>query len=78
MHDHRLRLSLAIPKKRTMYDQYGEEGLKGGVSPPAALLSSLEAMLLPLIENKLPCTLELYKGTTKKMKISREIADISG
>lgn len=31
------------------------------------------------IENKLPCSLEeLYKGTTKKMKISREIADISG
>ncbi|KAK9676863.1 hypothetical protein RND81_11G106100 [Saponaria officinalis] len=31
------------------------------------------------IENKLPCTLEeLYKGTTKKMKISREIADVSG
>ena len=30
-------------------------------------------------ENKLPCSLEdLYKGTTKKMKISREIADISG
>ncbi|ONK68914.1 uncharacterized protein A4U43_C05F17350 [Asparagus officinalis] len=31
------------------------------------------------IENTLPCTLEeLYRGTTKKMKISREIADISG
>ncbi|GMH07267.1 hypothetical protein Nepgr_009107 [Nepenthes gracilis] len=31
------------------------------------------------IEIKLPCTLEeLYKGCTKKMKISREIADISG
>lgn len=31
------------------------------------------------IENTLPCTLEeLYKGTTKKMKISREIADASG
>lgn len=33
----------------------------------------------PLIENRLPCKLEeLYKGTTKKMKISREIADASG
>lgn len=33
----------------------------------------------PPIENKLPCSLEeLYKGTTKKMKISREIADASG
>ena len=31
------------------------------------------------IENKLPCSLEeLYKGTTKKMKISREILDASG
>ncbi|XP_076923562.1 uncharacterized protein LOC143585733 [Bidens hawaiensis] len=31
------------------------------------------------IERNLPCTLEeLYKGTTKKMKISRDIADISG
>ncbi|XP_057450623.1 uncharacterized protein LOC130742545 [Lotus japonicus] len=33
----------------------------------------------PPIENKLPCTLEeIYRGTTKKMKISREIADASG
>ncbi|KAI3736093.1 hypothetical protein L6452_15626 [Arctium lappa] len=31
------------------------------------------------IERSLPCTLEeLYKGTTKKMKISRDIADVSG
>lgn len=33
----------------------------------------------PPIERRLPCSLEeLYKGTTKKMKISREIADASG
>ncbi|XP_074333668.1 uncharacterized protein LOC141671356 isoform X2 [Apium graveolens] len=33
----------------------------------------------PPVENRLPCTLEeLFKGTTKKMKISREIADASG
>ncbi|GFP92172.1 Dnaj homolog subfamily b member 13 [Phtheirospermum japonicum] len=31
------------------------------------------------IERMLPCSLEdLYKGTTKKMKISREVADSSG
>ncbi|EOA31144.1 hypothetical protein CARUB_v10014307mg [Capsella rubella] len=31
------------------------------------------------IETKLPCSLEhLYKGTTRKMKISREITDVSG
>ena len=33
----------------------------------------------PPVENVLPCNLEdLYKGTTKKMKISSEIADASG
>ncbi|KAL2341851.1 hypothetical protein Fmac_009791 [Flemingia macrophylla] len=33
----------------------------------------------PHIEKTLPCTLEeLYKGTTKEMKISTEIADASG
>ena len=33
----------------------------------------------PPIEKTLPCTLEeLYKGTTKKMRISREIMDASG
>lgn len=33
----------------------------------------------PPIENKLPCSLEeLYKGTTKKMKISREIVHVTG
>ncbi|XP_056177504.1 uncharacterized protein LOC130140989 [Syzygium oleosum] len=33
----------------------------------------------PPIENRLPCSLEdLYKGTTKKMKISREIVEMSG
>ncbi|KAL1335881.1 hypothetical protein HN51_030326 [Arachis hypogaea] len=33
----------------------------------------------PPIENTLLCTLEeLYKGTTKKMKISREVVDASG
>ncbi|KAI3847573.1 hypothetical protein MKX03_024358 [Papaver bracteatum] len=33
----------------------------------------------PPIENTLPCSLEdLYRGTSKKMKISREIADASG
>lgn len=31
------------------------------------------------IENRLPCSLEdLYKGTTRKMKISREVLDTSG
>lgn len=31
------------------------------------------------IENRLSCSLEdLYKGTTKKMKISREIVDANG
>ncbi|GMG98560.1 hypothetical protein Nepgr_000400 [Nepenthes gracilis] len=141
---------LSDSQKRAVYDQYGEEGLKGGVPPPDAgapggatffstgdgpttfrfnprsaddifaeifgysspfggggsmrgsrfpssifgdeifshfgesgggagsMNQGLNRKAAP-IEIKLPCTLEeLYKGTTKKMKISREIADRSG
>lgn len=33
----------------------------------------------PPVENSLLCSLEeLYKGTTKKLKITRQIADVSG
>lgn len=136
---------LSDPEKRAIYDQYGEEGLKGQVPPPDAggrggatffqtgdgpnvfrfnprnandvfdeffgfstpfggmggggatrfsssmfgddIFSSFgEGRTMnsvprkaPPIEQNLPCSLEeLYKGTTKKMKISREIADASG
>ncbi|XP_051129072.1 uncharacterized protein LOC127249987 [Andrographis paniculata] len=143
---------LSDPQKRAVYDQYGEEGLKGQVPPDASgpggggatffhtgdgpnvfrfnprnpddifaeffgfsggpfggmgggsgmrggsrfpggsmfgddIFSSFAdsrpmssgPRKAPPIEQKLPCSLEeLYKGTTKKMKISREIADASG
>ncbi|KAG2259383.1 hypothetical protein Bca52824_078677 [Brassica carinata] len=137
---------LSDPQKKAVYDQYGEEGLKGNVPPPGAggatyfstgdgptsfrfnprnaddIFAEFFGFSRPFggggggtrfsssmfgdnifasfgeggggvggamhhggarkaapIENKLPCSLEdLYKGTTKKMKISREIADVSG
>ncbi|CAN4078886.1 unnamed protein product [Withania somnifera] len=123
---------LSDSQKRAIYDQYGEEGLKGQVPPPDAaaggpggatffqtgegpnvfrfnprnandifseffgfsssmfgddIFSSFGEgrpmntgpRKAPPIERTLPCSLEeLYKGTTKKMKISREIADASG
>ncbi|KAF5474447.1 hypothetical protein F2P56_006346 [Juglans regia] len=139
---------LSDPQKRAIYDQYGEEGLKGQVPPPDAggpagasffqtgdgpttfrfnprnandIFAEFFGFSSPYggmggsgvrsssrsfggmygddifssfgesrpmsqgprkaapIENTLLCSLEeLYKGTTKKMKISREIADASG
>ncbi|XP_072961238.1 uncharacterized protein [Typha angustifolia] len=143
---------LSDSQKRAIYDQYGEEGLKGQVPPPGAggpggssyytggdgsttfhfnprsaddIFAEFFGFSSPFggmgggggsmrggsrfpgglfgdeffgsgfggegsvhpqrpqkaapIENRLPCSLvDLYKGTTKKMKISREIADASG
>jgi len=57
-----------------MFGGFGEGGGGGG-----SMNFQGAPRKAPPIENKLPCTLEeLYKGTTKKMKISREILDASG
>jgi len=56
-----------------MFGSFGEGG-GGGIH-----MSQAAPRKAPPIENKLSCTLEeIYRGTTKKMKISREIADASG
>lgn len=135
---------MSDPQKRAVYDQYGEEGLKGQVPPPGAggfgaepgsttfrfnprsaddIFSEFFGFASPFggmgdmggarasasgfprsmfaddifpfratagegsniprkgaaIERTLPCSLEdLYKGTTKKMKISRDVIDSTG
>ncbi|KAF0923071.1 hypothetical protein E2562_003301 [Oryza meyeriana var. granulata] len=108
---------LSDPKKRAIYDQYGEGGLKGGVPPPSSSASSHGGLRFsprsaeeiyseifggtpcagvprvfprfggsprareasPAIERQLACSLEdLYKGATKKLKISRDVLDATG
>ncbi|ERN06558.1 hypothetical protein AMTRI_Chr01g113030 [Amborella trichopoda] len=51
----------------------------GSFGEPSLNQEQSQPRKAPPLEKTLPCSLEeLYKGTTKKMKIAREIADISG
>ncbi|CAL0329003.1 unnamed protein product [Lupinus luteus] len=55
-------------------DMFGPFGEGGGIH-----MSQGAPQKAPSVENKLTCTLEeIYRGTTKKMKIHREIADATG
>lgn len=103
---------LSDPQKRQIYDQFGEEALKSGVSQPQAYgfrynsrnpdeifnevcgggggtspfhpgESFYRADGPPRkaapVENKLPCSLEeLFSGSKRKMRISRNVLDPSG
>ncbi|KAK8947827.1 hypothetical protein KSP40_PGU011914 [Platanthera guangdongensis] len=99
---------LSNRQRREIYDEYGEEGLKG--MPPSssrrttpcstaskvptnfqfnprnaedifaeAFQNDNHPQKAPTIERKLACTLEeLYKGTTRKLKISRNVRNSNG
>ena len=62
------------------------DGMFGGFGPAESVFrspynesSQSGPRKAPTIENKLPCTLEeLYNGSTRKMKISRNIVDVNG
>ncbi|GMN53866.1 hypothetical protein TIFTF001_022997 [Ficus carica] len=61
-----------------IFGSFGEAA-SGGGGGGAGFMNHGPPRKAPPIENRLPCSLEeLYKGTTKKMKISRQIVDISG
>ncbi|CAO2149490.1 unnamed protein product [Urochloa humidicola] len=60
-------------------DPFGSAFGTGASACADRYAGSQGAVKAPAIETKLPCSLEeLYKGTTKKMRISREIIDASG
>ncbi|XP_027062161.1 dnaJ homolog subfamily B member 1-like [Coffea eugenioides] len=59
-----------------MFDDSMFSSFEGGGSGPGGSMHQQAIRKAPAIEQNLPCTLEeLYKGTTKKMKISREVLD---
>ncbi len=52
-------------------------GMPGGM--PGGMNGRAGARQDPPLEHELPCSLEeLYRGTTKRMKISRSVTDMSG
>ncbi|KAL5995588.1 hypothetical protein ACLOJK_025652 [Asimina triloba] len=69
--------SVRFPRGIFGEDIFASFGGAGGGGPGEASANVLRKG--PPIERNLPCSLEdLYKGTTKKMKISRDVIDASG
>ncbi|KAK9830290.1 hypothetical protein WJX72_010827 [[Myrmecia] bisecta] len=67
------------PRKRTRTDAFGGGGMPGGMGGMPGGMGRGAKRKEPAIEVPVAVTLEeLYKGTTKKMKISRNIMDASG
>lgn len=70
-------MGVRLPNGMFVENMFGSFGDGGGSG--AHVHHQSAPRKAPPIENKLPCALEdIYKGTTRKMKITREVIDVHG